>query len=189
MRLQHPLSDHVPSAGGANDEATAFSEICGKGSCPGTRWGGTIFAYQPKLASLEQDNAHEDPHANIVWRKDLPNFEDEMIGGPKKKGSRKRPSSATPGSNPAKRRRKFRARRFRNFISALDEANQKYRKNKRLFRAFFKATAPAPKVKGRKFCAPCGDVGIYSCIRCGTPYCSIACRDIHMDTRCQRWVR
>ncbi|KAK5965207.1 HIT zinc finger [Trichostrongylus colubriformis] len=144
-----------------------------------------------KLAKLEQDNAHEDPHANVVWRKDLPNFEDEMIGGPKKKGTRKRSAAAAAagGPNPPKRRRKFRARRFRNFISALDEANQKYRKNKRLYRAFFKATAPAPKVDGRKFCAPCGDFGIYSCIRCGTPYCSIPCRDIHMDTRCERWVR
>ncbi|KAE9420658.1 hypothetical protein Angca_002008, partial [Angiostrongylus cantonensis] len=98
-----------------------------------------------KLAKLEQDNAHEDPHANIVWRKDLPNFEDEMIGGPKKKSNRKRSSTAAPcGQNQPKRKRKFRARRFRNFISALDEANQKYRKNKRLYRAFFKATAPAP---------------------------------------------
>ncbi|KJH51658.1 HIT zinc finger [Dictyocaulus viviparus] len=141
-----------------------------------------------KLAKLEQDNAHEDPHANIVWRKDLPNFEDEMIGGPKKKGSRKR-SCATPGQGQPKRRRKFRARRFRNFISALDEADQKYRNNNRIYRAFFKATAPAPKIRGRKFCAPCGDWGIYTCTRCGTPYCSITCRDIHMDTKCERWIR
>lgn len=161
------------------------------------------------LAKLEQDNAHEDPHANIVWRKDLPNFEDEMIGGPaavkksKNGSSRKRPaaeSPATPGATttttaagataPPKKRRKFRTtRRFRDFISALDEANQKYRENERLYRAFFNATAPAPKVPPRKLCAPCGDIGIYTCIRCGTPYCSIPCRDVHLETRCERWVR
>ncbi|KAI9364933.1 hypothetical protein DFJ73DRAFT_808758, partial [Zopfochytrium polystomum] len=42
--------------------------------------------------------------------------------------------------------------------------------------------------RARKFCGVCGDAAKYACVRCGTAYCAIGCRDTHLETRCLRFA-
>ena len=39
----------------------------------------------------------------------------------------------------------------------------------------------------RVYCTVCGYWGKYNCNKCGSKYCSIACRDAHEETRCVRF--
>ncbi len=39
----------------------------------------------------------------------------------------------------------------------------------------------------RHFCSICGYPGKYSCIRCGSKYCSIKCNKTHSETRCMKF--
>ncbi|KAK0403812.1 hypothetical protein QR680_017133 [Steinernema hermaphroditum] len=48
------------------------------------------------------------------------------------------------------------------------------------------ANLPASKRPPRKFCSACGHSAHYNCIRCGTGYCSMECRDRHNATRCMK---
>lgn len=40
------------------------------------------------------------------------------------------------------------------------------------------------KEKSRHFCAVCGYLGDYSCVRCGARSCSLRCQTSHQETRC-----
>lgn len=47
------------------------------------------------------------------------------------------------------------------------------------------AAAPPPKtVSRRKFCSICGSFSKYTCVRCGSLYCSARCSTVHVETRC-----
>ncbi|CAI4221570.1 unnamed protein product [Auanema sp. JU1783] len=141
-----------------------------------------------QLAALEQDNFHEDPHANLVWHKSIPKFDDNDVGGGITKSRR-----STAGEDGAKKRRKLRTehskQRFRkNFNGLLDEESQANKDDPSIAQAYILATAPPSKLPPRKFCAACGFSSKYTCIRCGARYCSIRCRDVHNDTRCLKWT-
>ena len=45
------------------------------------------------LEALEQDNFHEDPHANLVMSKKAPKFQESLEGGRSNKDKRKRTRS------------------------------------------------------------------------------------------------
>lgn len=40
------------------------------------------------------------------------------------------------------------------------------------------------KLPMRHFCSVCGYLGKYSCVRCGSRFCSIRCNENHKETRC-----
>jgi zinc finger HIT domain-containing protein 1 len=40
----------------------------------------------------------------------------------------------------------------------------------------------------RKFCSVCGFDCTYTCVQCGTKYCSTKCLQTHKDTRCLKWT-
>uniref|UniRef100_A0A1I7X406 HIT-type domain-containing protein n=1 Tax=Heterorhabditis bacteriophora TaxID=37862 RepID=A0A1I7X406_HETBA len=147
-----------------------------------------------QLDALEQDNAHDDPHANLVWHKAIPKFdENDVIGGGGQKGSGRKRLTEGASDESARKKRRFRAehskQRFRkNFVMLLEEENQANKDDPRMFMAYSKATAPPSKVPPRHFCVACGFPSKYTCIRCGARYCCIRCRDIHNDTRCMKWI-
>lgn len=51
---------------------------------------------------------------------------------------------------------------------------------------YFTAVAPPPRYPTRPLCQVCGYWGDYKCLKCGQPYCTIACREVHNDTGCER---
>uniref|UniRef100_A0A8R1E125 HIT-type domain-containing protein n=1 Tax=Caenorhabditis japonica TaxID=281687 RepID=A0A8R1E125_CAEJA len=153
-----------------------------------------------QLDCLEQDNSHDDPHANIIWNKAAPKFDDEMIGGPvaKKMKKNKDEKNATTTNGEKARKRKlarpeFNKQRFKKAFSGhVAEQNKAILENPepdyRRVRAYQMATAPSSEKPARKFCAVCGFISKYCCTRCGAKYCSLPCRDIHNDTRCMKWL-
>uniref|UniRef100_A0A0R3S1C7 HIT-type domain-containing protein n=1 Tax=Elaeophora elaphi TaxID=1147741 RepID=A0A0R3S1C7_9BILA len=138
-----------------------------------------------QLEALEQDNFHEDPHAQLQWHKNIPKFEDDQLGQ----------------SSARKKKKKFKVeyfkQRFRKNFSALVEEETVYvfvsglhlvfKLSKSMeisgFDAYNAARAPPSCIPPRQFCSACGFFSKYTCIRCGVRYCSIICRDLHADTR------
>ncbi|CCD65124.1 HIT-type domain-containing protein [Caenorhabditis elegans] len=152
-----------------------------------------------QLDGLEQDNSHDDPHANLVWNKNAPKFDDEMIGGPSAKKAKKvkEDKSGIVHGEKARRRKlarpEFNKQRFKKSFNAhvieqskaiLDSAEPDYRR----VNAYQLSSAPPSEKPARKFCAVCGIISKYCCTRCGAKYCSLPCRDVHNDTRCMKWL-
>ncbi|CAO4379951.1 unnamed protein product [Caenorhabditis nigoni] len=154
-----------------------------------------------QLDGLEQDNSHDDPHANIIWNKAAPKFGDELDGGPSsvKKSKKGKDDKAGPTVHGDKARRRklarpeFNKQRFKKSFNAHvvehskiihSSADADYRR----INAYFLSTAPPSSKPPRKFCAACGKMSNYSCTRCGARYCGIRCRDVHNDTRCMKWL-
>lgn len=120
-----------------------------------------------ELDQLERDNYHEDPHANLMLSKKVPKFE-EGKGGDKQD-----------------RRRSNVRVRVLNFAQLLDEDSKRTPPN------YSTAAAPDPSVyhiPTRHFCGVCGLTGKYTCITCGSRFCSINCQGTHKETRCMKWI-
>ncbi|TKR80467.1 hypothetical protein L596_014537 [Steinernema carpocapsae] len=146
-----------------------------------------------QLDNLDRDNFHEDPHAHLQWHKKIPKFDDEEIAGLKQPKAAKKEGG--DGQLQAKRKKKTRSehykQRFRkNFFQLMDETT--LRPDPEIAnngRVAWEMASVGPSLKpARSFCPPCGKFAIYKCVRCGTGYCSIACRDTHNDTRCMKWT-
>ena len=125
-----------------------------------------------QLESLEQDNNHDDPHADLVMsKKALSLFQDES--------PEKRPKRKT-------RTTEYYKQRFRkNFAQLLEEeaANQAPDTPN-----YLSAQVPESRKPPRKLCAVCGFPAGYTCVTCGTRYCSLRCQETHQDTRCLKWT-
>lgn len=122
-----------------------------------------------ELDQLERDNYHEDPHANLTLSKKVPKFED----GPK-----------VNEKNPERRRSNIRLRSF-NLAQLIDEDSKKNAPN------YHSAVAPSPEkfnLPRRHFCSVCGFEGKYTCVTCGSRFCSINCQGTHKETRCMKWI-
>jgi zinc finger HIT domain-containing protein 1 len=39
-----------------------------------------------------------------------------------------------------------------------------------------------------KLCSVCSYMGPYTCVRCGSSFCSLACNAIHKDTKCLKFA-
>ncbi|CAK5118724.1 unnamed protein product [Meloidogyne enterolobii] len=176
---------------------------------------------QRHLETLEKDNFQDDPHANIVWNKSAPKFDDELIFSrsdePKKrkKKSNDPPSKISAPEHATKKGKKLVASltktRFRKtFTQLLIESEKKWEEDKAFtssttpstsqqiqgsipssippFLTYTQITAPLSSLPPRKFCAVCGLKSCYTCVKCGAHFCSIPCRDTHVDTRCLKWT-
>ncbi|KAK7603644.1 hypothetical protein V9T40_003643 [Parthenolecanium corni] len=123
------------------------------------------------LEALEIDNYHDDPHADLVMSKKVPKFSDsfETRGGRKKKGK---------GLD-------YYKQRYRKSFPQLVEEE---RHNQPDPPNYMSAEAPPSVFPQRHFCAVCGYFSSYTCVCCGTRYCSVKCLGVHMDTRCQKWT-
>jgi zinc finger HIT domain-containing protein 1 len=123
------------------------------------------------LETLEQDNFHDDPHANLVMHKKAPKFDESLEN--KQQRIRKKKGS------------EIFKQRFRKNLSALIEEEQINNKDGP---NYFSAAAPPSKYPERKFCAVCGFPSSYTCIACGAKYCCVRCLGTHQDTRCLKWT-
>nr|CAG4635808.1 EOG090X0GXS [Artemia franciscana] len=119
------------------------------------------------LEALEQDNFHEDPHANLVMNKKIPKFE-ETLEGKVKRGRKQRTAE-------------YYKQRFRKTFSQLVEEDQILSSGKPNYTS---ALAPPSKFPDRHYCAVCGFPSSYTCLTCGTRYCCIRCLETHQDTSC-----
>ncbi|XP_031628000.1 zinc finger HIT domain-containing protein 1 [Contarinia nasturtii] len=128
------------------------------------------------LNALEQDNFHEDPHADLVMSKKIPKFDETL--------------EQTNGRVGRKAKRKngdfVRAKYRKNLLQLLEDDRISYDEVNEP--CYSSAQAPESILPERHFCAVCGFPSNYTCTVCGTRYCCIRCLGIHQDTRCLKWT-
>lgn len=127
------------------------------------------------LMALEQDNFHDDPHADLVMSKKVPKFEDTLVDP-----SRSRKAKRKTGDSVVK------AKYRKNFSQLLED--DRHLSEMANAPCYANAQAPPSKLPERHFCAVCGFPSNYTCTSCGTRYCSIRCLGVHQDTRCLKWT-
>jgi len=160
------------------------------------------------LESLEQDNFHDDPHADLVMSKKALNLFQESGDSPTKE--------ATPKMSSKRKSRttEYYKQRFRkNFAQLLEEdttsndrfapqqldkkedegdkkkAKKAEAKKKKKVVNYISAQAPPSTKPIRHFCAVCGfNDRLYTCVVCGMKYCSLTCQETHRDTRCLKYT-
>lgn len=125
------------------------------------------------LMALEQDNFHDDPHADLVMSKKVPKFEDELDQSRGRKNKRKTGEY-------------LKAKYRKTFAQLVEEDRMNYEETNEP--CYSSAQAPPSKFPERHFCAVCGFPSNYTCTTCGTRYCSIRCLGVHQDTRCLKWT-
>ncbi|KAK6628156.1 hypothetical protein RUM43_001968 [Polyplax serrata] len=123
------------------------------------------------VEALEQDNFHNDPHADLVMSKKLPKFNDNLD----LKTRRRRKSKSS----------EYYKQRYRKTFQQLveEESYSNYDKPN-----YITAQAPPSELPERHFCAVCGFPSNYTCIPCGARYCCVTCLGTHLDTRCLKWT-
>ncbi|CAG9129632.1 hypothetical protein JYU34_001503 [Plutella xylostella] len=122
------------------------------------------------VEALEQDNFHDDPHADLVMSKKVPKFADSN-----EKPTRKKKSKSA----------EYYKMRFRKTFAQLVEEDANFRPEPP---NYLSAQVPPSNFPDRHFCAVCGFPSNYTCIPCGARYCSVRCLGTHLDTRCLKWT-
>ncbi|KAB7505867.1 Zinc finger HIT domain-containing protein 1 [Armadillidium nasatum] len=125
------------------------------------------------LEALEQDNFHEDPHANLVMSKKAPKFQESLEGG-RNKDKRRRTRSTDY----------FKQKSRKNFPMLLEEEQSINPEGPN----YLSIQAPASKFPERKLCSVCGHPAPYTCIPCGSRFCCKKCLVTHEDTRCLKYT-
>ncbi|XP_066140529.1 zinc finger HIT domain-containing protein 1 [Euwallacea fornicatus] len=126
------------------------------------------------MEMLESDNYHDDPHADLVMSKKVPKFEDNL----EQRSGRNKKRERTVDYYQFKYRK--------NFQQLVDEDQSESESKRRP--SYMDIQCEESQLPPRHFCAVCGFLGHYSCLSCGTRYCSIRCMETHMDTRCLKWA-
>ncbi|XP_012258732.1 zinc finger HIT domain-containing protein 1 [Athalia rosae] len=124
------------------------------------------------LEALEQDNFHDDPHADLVMSKKVPKFQEALES---RSVSRKKKTKSA----------EYYKQRFRKTFSQLVEEDHNYNPSPPNYSS---AQSQPSRFPDRHFCAVCGFPCSYTCIPCGTRYCCIKCLGTHLDTRCLKWT-
>lgn len=142
------------------------------------------------LEALEQDNFHDDPHADLVMSKKVPKFHDSLE------------QSRTNRKNKRKTVDYIKAKYRKSFAQLLEEEDKPSRTaaiggadddedgggGGKVRVTYASAAAPPSVLPERHFCAVCGFPSAYTCTSCGTRYCCIRCLGTHRDTRCLKWT-
>ncbi|KAF7406287.1 hypothetical protein HZH68_005656 [Vespula germanica] len=123
------------------------------------------------LEALEQDNFHDDPHADLVMSKKVPKFQETLDN----RGGRKKKTRSA----------EYYKQRFRKTFGQLVEEDLNANPSSPNYAS---AQAPPSRFPERHFCAVCGFPSNYTCIPCGARYCSVKCLGTHLDTRCLKWT-
>ncbi|XP_066340697.1 SWR1 complex subunit 6-like [Miscanthus floridulus] len=78
-------------------------------------------------------------------------------------------------------------RTARSFMDVLQEANLESLPPH--VPTYLRAAVGPPSTSSRRhYCSVCGSSANYTCVRCGTRFCSCRCQVIHNDTRCLKFV-
>lgn len=96
------------------------------------------------------------------------------------------PNENEPGSNKKKRLKSESKLRFRKTFAALLDEEQGLASETRF--NYFSINVQPSAFPPRKFCSVCGFDCTYTCVQCGTKYCSTKCLQTHKDTRCLKWT-
>eukprot|EP01040_Poterioochromonas_malhamensis_P001969 gene1969-2105_t len=127
---------------------------------------------EQRLNALEQDNYNEKEIAG--YQDD--DFSDDDSTAPKKKKMKKNQDIR---SKWATRAVKSLERILLDNGISRDDPNVMATPN-----YYSVAAGPSTIPPRRKFCTICGYLGDYSCVRCGSRYCSIKCYESHQETKC-----
>lgn len=123
------------------------------------------------IESLEFDNFHDDPHADLVMsKKALTLFQDDEES---KRNKRKL------------RTTEYYKQRFRKNFGQLLEEDAVLNPDPP---NYLSAQAPPSIKPPRHFCAICGFITSQSCPTCGARYCSLKCQETHRETRCLKYT-
>jgi len=122
------------------------------------------------LEALEQDNFHDDPHANLVMSKKAPRFDTDLDAAKRRK---------TRGSEAPKQR-------YRRNLATLLEEEQALTGGRGP--NYITIGAPESPLPPRHLCAVCGFPAPYACVACGARYCAVRCLSTHQDTRCLKYT-
>lgn len=132
-----------------------------------------------KLESLEQDNFHDDPHADLVMsKKALSLFQDEESSPGDRVRSREKQKRKS-------RNAEYYKQRFRKNFSQLLEEDAITNPDPP---NYLSAQAPVSKKPKRHLCSVCGYISPSFCPSCGMRYCSLRCYDTHVETRCMKYM-
>jgi len=125
------------------------------------------------LEALEQDNYHDDPHADLVMSKKIPKFNNNL-DSPRntRKGKKSRGADY------------YRVKYRKTFMQLLEEDRQINPDGPN----YATAQAPPTRFPERHFCAVCGFPSNYTCTSCGTRFCCLKCLATHQETRCLKFV-
>lgn len=121
------------------------------------------------LESLEADNFHDDPHADLVMSKKVPKFDDNLES---------RTRSKKKERNPEYYQIKYR----KSLQQLVEEDRKEAEENKRT--SYADVAAPSDEFPPIHLCAVCGFLSNYICISCGARICQTKCFDTHYETRC-----
>lgn len=121
-----------------------------------------------RLNALEADNYQEETFNEEEE-------DEEEDGAPKKKKAK---SGYSGGGRSTVLRRKP-----KNLERLLDE--ERYAKGGSC--DYDRVACGPSTVPRRHFCSVCGQIGQYSCTRCGSRFCSVRCNTNHKDTRCLKF--
>ena len=122
------------------------------------------------LEALEQDNFHDDPHADLVMSKKIPKFSSSLEASRNTRKGKKKGADY------------YRVKYRKTFQQLLEEDRQMNAPN------YSSAAAPHTHFPERHFCGVCGFESIYRCTSCGTRFCSLKCKGVHVETRCLKFV-
>uniref|UniRef100_A0A2P2HYZ1 Zinc finger HIT domain-containing protein 1-like n=1 Tax=Hirondellea gigas TaxID=1518452 RepID=A0A2P2HYZ1_9CRUS len=124
------------------------------------------------LEALEQDNYHEDPHANLVMSKKAPKFEEGLDHA---RANKKRKTRSA----------EYFKQRYRKNFGLLLEEEQVYSPSGP---NYLTAQAGESRFPERHLCAVCGFPAPYNCVSCGARFCTTRCYSTHQDTRCLKYT-
>ncbi|KRX52587.1 Zinc finger HIT domain-containing protein 1, partial [Trichinella sp. T9] len=114
-----------------------------------------------RIERLEEDNFHVDPHEDLMWDKNLPQFSE---GG----------TPAHPVQNRKKNKRieTLNMRFKKSFDQIIEDDKIHWHPDAN----YLTAKAPPSRFPSRRFCSVCGLLSKYRCTQCNAYFCTIHCK-------------
>lgn len=125
------------------------------------------------LESMQADNYHEDPHADLVMSKKLPRFDDNLESRTRSKKKDRSPE--------------YYQIKYRKALQQMVEDDRKEADDSGRV-SYLDVVAPSCEFPPVYLCAVCGYLSNYICISCGVRICQSKCFDTHFETRCLKWT-
>lgn len=129
--------------------------------------------HRKAMESLETDNYHDDPHADLVMSKKIPKFEESL-------------ESRTRGKRKERNPEYYQAKYRKSFLQLVEEDRVIAEENEWV--SYSDVAAGKSDYPPLNFCAVCGFFGNYICVSCGARTCSQKCLGTHYETRCLKWT-
>jgi len=130
------------------------------------------------LEALEQDNFHDEPHADLVMSKKAPKFQETLD-----------PTRRTSGPGAPKKRKIRNTEYYKKFRKSFQQLlEEDWTRKLDDAPSYSTSESPPSKYPPRKFCNVCGFLANYTCSQCGVYFCCVKCMNTHRETRCLKWT-